>query len=321
MNFDLLIDNLTNPALLFFFLGVIAVQLKSDLEIPKNSSKFISLYLLFSIGFKGGQELAHTPMGSDILWILIFGILLALTVPLYTFFILRPRVGVDNAAAIAAAYGSVSAVTFVTCVSFIEMLGLDFGGYMIAVMALMEAPAIIVGVLLLSLFGNGAKKEVPMGALVKHSLTNGSVLLIIGSLFIGFLANEKQAQGIAPFTTDIFKGFLAVFLLDMGITSGKKLSSFLKHGWFPLLFAIIIPLINGLAIAYISKAVSPIPGDRLLFSVLAASASYIAVPAAMKLAAPKADVGLYIPMALAVTFPFNIILGIPLYLQLINYTL
>ena len=153
---------------------------------------------------------------------------------------------------------------------------------------------------------------------MKHSLTNGSVLLILGSLVVGFLANDVQAEGIKPFTTDIFKGFLAVFLLDMGITSGKKLSDFVKKGWFAVVFAIVMPIINGTIVAIASGLFIEGVGNRLLFTVLAASASYIAVPAAMKLAAPKANPSLYVPMALAVTFPFNITLGIPLYLYIIN---
>ncbi|EAY26680.1 sodium-dependent bicarbonate transport family permease [Microscilla marina] len=319
MDLSLLIDNLTNPALLFFFLGIIAVKLKSDLEIPANSSKFISLYLLFSIGFKGGQELSHSPLNGEILFSLLFGVLLALVVPIYSFFILRKRIGVDNAGAIAAAYGSVSAVTFVTAISFLETQGMEFGGQMVAVMALMEAPSIIIGVLLMRLFRKrNSDNETSFKQVLRHAVTNGSVLLIIGSLIIGFLASEKQAEGIKPFTTDIFKGFLAVFLLDMGITSGKKLSSFLDQGWLPLLFALIMPIFNGCTVAIVSKVVTQSHGNQFLFAILAASASYIAVPAAMKLAAPKANPGLYIPMALAITFPLNITLGMPLYLSIIQ---
>ena len=320
MDLHLLLDNLTNPALLFFFLGILAVQLKSDLEIPANSSKFISLYLLFSIGFKGGQELAHSELNLEILWSLLFGIFLALLVPLYTFFVLKRKFSIENAGAIAAAYGSVSAVTFVTAVSFLEIEKIDFGGHMVAVMALMEAPSIIIGVLLMALFAGNYKKGIKLGKIAQHSLTNGSVLLILGSLFIGFLANDAQARGIAPFTTDIFKGFLAVFLLDMGITSGKKLSSFLKKGAFASLFSIVVPIINGCAVAMVSSLITESTGNRFLFAILAASASYIAVPAAMRLAAPKANPSLYIPMALAITFPFNITLGMPLYLFIIQLT-
>ncbi|WP_282162037.1 sodium-dependent bicarbonate transport family permease [Ulvibacterium marinum] len=318
MDLHLLVDNLTNPALLFFFLGIIAVQLKSDLEIPPNSSKFISLYLMFSIGFKGGLELSHSNLDMEILWSLLFGVFLALFVPIFTYFILRRKFNVANSGAIAAAYGSVSAVTFVTAVSFLEIEQIEFGGHMVAVMALMEAPSIIIGVLLMAYFQKDQKSSVKLNGVLHHSLTNGSVLLIMGSLVIGFLASDQQARGIEPFTTDIFKGFLAVFLLDMGISSGKKLNDFLKKGWFAFFFAIIIPLINGCTVAVVSSIFTESVGNRFLFAILAASASYIAVPAAMRLAAPKANPSLYLPMALAITFPFNITLGMPLYLYIVQ---
>lgn len=252
MDLHYLIDNLTNPALLFFFLGIIAVQLKSDLCIPENSSKFISLYLLLCIGFKGGQELSDSVIDMEIIWSLLLGILLALLVPIYTYFILRRKFSVANAGAISAAYGSVSAVTFVTAISFLELEQIPFSGHMVAVMALMEAPSIIIGVFLMSIYDKTNTAKISMKSLLKHSLTNGSVLLIIGSLIIGMFASEAQAEGIKPFTTDIFKGFLMVFLLDMGITSGKKLNTFLKKGWFALVFAIVIPVINGVTVAIIS---------------------------------------------------------------------
>ncbi len=316
MDLHLLADNLTNPALLFFFLGIVAVQLKSDLEIPGTSSKFISMYLLLSIGFKGGQELSHSDFDMEILYSLLFGIFLALIVPLYSYFILRRKFDVSNSGAIAAAYGSVSAVTFVTAISFLELEKIDFGGHMVAVMALMEAPSIIIGVLLIAIFNKQDKEKPPLGMVVKHSVTNGSVILILGSLLIGYLASDAQAEGIKPFTTDIFKGFLAVFLLDMGITSGRELSAFAKKGGFALLFAIVVPIINGCTVAAFTGTFSDSVGNRLLFAILAASASYIAVPAAMRLAAPKANPSLYLPMALAITFPFNITLGMPLYLYI-----
>ncbi len=320
MDLHLLLDNLTNPALLFFFLGIVAVQLKSDLQIPENSSKFISLYLLLSIGFKGGQELAHSDLNLEILWSLLFGALLAIVVPIYTFFILRRKFNINNSGAIAAAYGSVSAVTFVTAISFLEIEQIPFSGHMVAVMALMEAPSIMIGLLLIMLFqGTKNKTEVQLKKVLSHALFNGSVLLIIGSLIIGYLASDAQAEGIKPFTTDIFKGFLAVFLLDMGITSGKKLKDFINKGWFALVFAIIIPIINGTIVAIVSGSFIDSVGNRLLFAILAASASYIAVPAAMKIAVPKASPSLYIPMALAITFPFNITLGMPFYLCIIKY--
>lgn len=318
MDFTLLFDNLTNPALLFFFLGIFAAQIKSDLEIPPNSAKFISLYLMFSIGFKGGLELSHSELDLDIAWALLFGVFLALIVPIYTYFILRRKFSVQNSGAIAAAYGSVSAVTFVTAVSFLELEQIEFGGHMVAVMALMEAPSIIIGVLLMAFFEKDRKDSLNFSSVLHHSLTNGSVLLIMGSLVIGFLASDQQARGIEPFTTDIFKGFLAVFLLDMGITSGKKIAALLKKGWFALFFAIIIPLFNGCTVAMVTGLFSDSVGDRFLFAILAASASYIAVPAAMRLAAPKANPSLYLPMALAITFPFNITLGMPIYLLIVK---
>ena len=318
MDLHYLIDNLTNPALLFFFLGLIAVNLKSDLKIPENSSKFISLYLLLAIGFKGGQELAHSIITLEIIWSLLFGVLLALIVPVYCYYILRIKLSVENSGAIAAAYGSVSAVTFVTTVSFLEISQIPFGGHMVAVMALMEAPSIIVGVLLIALNNKEKENKMTFKSVVHHSLTNGSVVLILGSLVIGYLTDDAQAAGIKPFTTDLFKGFLAIFLLDMGITSGGKLKALIKKGWFTLFFAILVPVLNGVTVAVISGFFMEEVGNRLLMAILAASASYIAVPAAMKLAAPKANPGLYIPMALAITFPFNITIGMPLYLYIIG---
>lgn len=319
MNFNLLIENLSNPALLFFILGILAVYLKSDLEIPSNSSKFISLYLLFSIGFKGGQELSHEAFTNEIIWSMLFGISISLLIPTYTFFILKRKLNVYDAGAIAAAYGSVSAVTFVTAVSYLESQQLSLHGYMVAIMALMESPAIIIGLVLMSLFNkedSSTNIKIPM--VMKHSLTNGSVLLILGSLVIGFLANAKQADGIKPFTNDLFKGFLAIFLLDMGITSGRKLKSFFSFGLFPFVFALVIPLINGCFFAIFSSIVTSDISNRFIFAVLAASASYIAVPAAMKITVPKANPGLYLPMALAITFPINITIGMPLYFHLVT---
>ncbi len=322
MNYHLLIDNLTNPALLFFILGIIAVLVKSDLEIPPNSSKFISLYLLFVIGFKGGQELSHETFNTEIAASMLFGIGISMAIPIYTFFLLKKQLNPYNAAAIAAAYGSVSAVTFVTAVSFLEIQHLQLQGHMVAIMALMESPAIIVGLLLLTL-----SKEVDSQAIAikkrvvfKHAFTNGSVLLILGSLCIGFMANAEQAEGIKPFTDDLFKGFLAIFLLDMGISSGKKLKAFFSFGWFPLVFAIVIPLINGCLVAVLSAAVTSDVSNRFIFAILAASASYIAVPAAMKISVPKANPGLYLPMALAVTFPINITIGMPIYFLIVEST-
>jgi len=318
---NLLLDNLTNPALLFFCLGIFAAFIKSDLEIPPNSSKFISLYLMLSIGFKGGQELVHSEFGGEIIWAFAIGLLSAILIPLYTFWIAKRKFGTYNAAAIAAAYGSISAVTFLTTISFLDLQGIEYDGFMVAVMASMEAPAIVMGVLLLAVFAKSSKgaPKINLNSIIKHSLSNGSVVLLVGSLFIGFMASDEQARGIEPFTTDIFKGFLAVFLLDMGLSSGKHLKVFKSNGLSAFLFAVLIPLVNGCLTALISGLFLESEGNSLLLAILVASASYIAVPAAMKLAVPKANPGLYLPMALAITFPFNITFGIPIYLGIINY--
>lgn len=321
MEFQILYSNITNPVLLFFVLGIIATRIKSDLKIPANSSKFISLYLLFAIGFNGGQELAHSGFNTEIMNSLFFGVIIALLIPLYTFFILKKKLSISNSAAIAASYGSVSAVTFVAAISFLEMQNITSGGHMVAVMAFMESPAIVVGVILMMVFEKESyeSKNNNITSVIHHSFTNGSVLLIIGSLIIGIIADVKQAEGIKFFTTDIFKGFLAIFLLDMGIVTARRFTSFIKFGWFLTLFAIVVPAINGCIVAYISQYITPEIGNRFLFAILASSASYIAVPAAMKLSAPKSDPGLYLPMALGVTFPFNITIGMPLYLIIVSY--
>ena len=320
MDFQILLSNLTNPTLLFFLLGIIATAVKSDLEIPAATSKFISLYLLFSIGFKGGQELAHSSFTMEILYSILFGLLIASLIPLYTFFFLKRRMNISDAGAVAAAYGSVSAVTFVAAVSFLELQGASFGGHMVAVMALMEAPAIIMGVILIRRYDASKKGDGKLGSIVSHSFTNGSVLMILGSLIIGIIADTRQAEGIKPFTTDIFKGFLAIFLLEMGMVTARRFSAFKKYGWFAPAFSIIVPFINGCLVAALSGLFIHDAGNRFIFSILAASASYIAVPAAMRLAAPEADPGLYIPMALGITFPFNITVGMPLYYLIVLNT-
>ena len=319
MDPQLILSSLTNPTLLFFALGIVATVVRSDLEIPATTVKFISLYLLFAIGFKGGQELAHSDFSTEIFFSLILGIVAACFVPFYTFFILKRRMEVSDAAAVAATYGSVSAVTFVAATSFLEAQQQTFGGHMVAVMALMETPAIIIGVILMMKYEKDSSSRGRLRSIFHHSLTNGSVLMVVGSLVIGIIADSKQAEGIKPFTTDIFKGFLAIFLLEMGMVTARRFAAFRKYGWFVAAFGIVIPLINGVFFAIFSGLITKNPGNRFMFGVLAASASYIAVPAAMRLAAPKADPGLYIPMALGVTFPFNIIIGMPIYYAVVKY--
>ncbi len=318
MNIQLLLNNLTNPTLLFFLLGIFAAWVKSDLEVPGPTIKFISLYLLFSIGFKGGQELNHSGFTTEIILTLLVAFVLAAIVPLYAFFILRRKLNVYDAGAVAAAYGSVSAVTFVAASAFLESEGVHYGGHMVAAMALMEAPAIIIGVMLIRKFDENQTKHQSIRYIIHDALTNGSVLMIMGSLIIGFVADAKQAEGIRPFTSDIFKGFLAVFLLDMGMVAAKRFKAFRSYGGFVSLFGLVLPPLNGLLAIYVSSFFEMEIGNRYLLAILASSASYIAVPAAMRLAAPKADPGLYIPMALGVTFPFNLTIGMPLYWWLVQ---
>ena len=320
MDISLLISNITNPTLLFFLLGIFAALVKSDLEIPPTTTKFISLYLLFAIGFKGGQELAHHEFTMEIVSSLLFGLLISAAIPYYVFFLLKRKMNVSDAGAVAAAYGSVSAVTFVAAVSFLEAQGITFGGHMVAVMALMESPAIIVGIILIMKYDAESKDRTNIREIVRHSFTNGSVLMVLGSLVIGIIADSKQAEGIKPFTTDIFKGFLAIFLLEMGMATARRFAAFRRYGWYAPVMGILVPLVNGCVVAYLSLFVVSDDGSRFIFAILAASASYIAVPAAMNLAAPKADPGLYIPMALGVTFPFNITAGMPLYYFIITNT-
>lgn len=317
MDFKHLFDNMTNPAFLFFLLGIIAVYVKSDVQIPSTTSKFIAIYLLFSIGFNSGQELSHQAITIEILASLLFGIVIAALIPLYVFFIAKIKLPVHDSVAIASAYGSVSAVTFVTAVSYLEAKQLSLHGHMVAVMALMESPAIIVGLILLSLWGGGGK-TLSWKSIMQHSFANASVLLILGSLLIGYIANAKQAAGITPFTSDLFKGFLSIFLLDMGLICGKEIKRFFAFGTFPLALAIALPLLNGCIVGILSTFITQDISNQFIFAILGASASYIAVPAAMNIAVPEARPSLYVPMALAITFPINITIGFPLYMHVIQ---
>lgn len=323
MTLDLLLANLTSPALLFFLLGLFAVYVKSDLSIPENSSKFISLYLLFSIGFKGGQELSHEHFTWEIASSLLFAVAISAAIPVWVFYAVRKRLGVANASAVAASYGSVSAVTFVAAVAFLETVGHILPGHMVATMALMESPAIVVGLVLLALSqkraGNSTQPlQSPLKTLI-HSLTHGSVLLILGSLVVGYFANAKAAEGIRPFTNDLFMGFLALFMLEMGLSSGRQLKAFFSYGAFPLVVALLVPFVNGTLVAWLSGFITDDVSVRFAFACLAGSASHIAVPAAYKISVPEANPGLYLPMALAISFPINLTLGLPYYWALVNY--
>jgi uncharacterized protein len=320
MNLDLIVSNFLNPPVLFFFLGMIAVLVKSDLEIPAPIPKLFSLYLLLAIGFKGGVELAKSGITQAVVLTMLAAIVMSAIVPIYSYFILRQKLDSYNAAAIAATYGSISAVTFITANSFLDELHIFHDGYMVAAVALMESPAIIVGLILVNLFGEKRDKEkqTNWGEVLREAFLNGSVVLLVGSLTIGVLTGEKGLTKLAPFVNEQFYGALCFFLLDMGIVAAKRIKELSKTGVFLISFSIGMPILNAAIGIAIARAISMNPGDALLFAVLCASASYIAVPAAMRMTVPEANPSLYISTALAVTFPFNIIAGIPLYLSCVN---
>ncbi|MDQ2099055.1 MAG: sodium-dependent bicarbonate transport family permease [Tychonema bourrellyi B0820] len=320
MDLSLVASNLLNPPVLAFFMGMLAVFLKSDLEIPAPIPKLFSLYLLFAIGFKGGVELAKSGFNQQVALTILAAMLMSALVPVYTFFILRIKLDAYNAAAIAATYGSISAVTFITATSFLTEQGIDFNGYMVAALALMESPAIIVGLILVSVFGGGeeGKRDIVWSEVLQESFLNSSVFLLIGSLIMGILTGEHGWEVMSPFTQDLFYGVLTFFLLDMGLVAASRIKDLQEAGVFLIGFAILIPIVNAVIGLVIAKLIGMPQGDALLFSVLCASASYIAVPAAMRLTVPEANPSLYISTALAVTFPFNIIVGIPVYLYGIN---
>jgi uncharacterized protein len=320
MNTSLILSNILNPPVLFFFLGMLAVFVKSDLEIPAPVPKLFSLYLLFAIGFKGGVELAKSGISQEVVFTLMAAILMACAVPFYTFFILRTKLDPYNAAAIAATYGSISAVTFITAGSLLQQLDIAYDGYMVAALALMESPAIIVGLILVNLFTTDPdkKRDFSWSEVLQEAFLNSSVFLLVGSLIIGVLTGQHGWDVLKPFSQDMFYGVLTFFLLDMGLVAARRIKDLQKTGVFLIAFAILVPIGNaaiGLLIAYL---IGMPKGDALLFCVLCASASYIAVPAAMRLTVPEANPSLYVSTALAVTFPFNIIVGIPLYLYGIN---
>ncbi|MCC0178954.1 sodium-dependent bicarbonate transport family permease [Waterburya agarophytonicola K14] len=327
MDSSLILSNILNPPVLFFFIGMIAVFLKSDLEIPHPLPKLFSLYLLFAIGFKGGHEIHESGINSEIAITLLAAVIMAAVVPIYAFFILKIKLDAYNAAAIAASYGSISAVTFVTASSFLEQQvpPIEYGGHMVAALALMESPAIIVGLILVRLFtqDNKADREDSKGSfswseVLREAFLNGSVFLLLGSLLVGIVTSEQGWERLEGFTGEIFYGMLTFFLLDMGLVAARRIGDLIKSGSFVIGFSILMPVFNALVGIFIARAIGISQGNALLFAVLCSSASYIAVPAAIRMTVPEANPSLYISMALALTFPFNIIIGIPIYLAIIN---
>ncbi|MBE9112089.1 sodium-dependent bicarbonate transport family permease [Nodosilinea sp. LEGE 07298] len=318
MDANLIMSNILNPPVLFFFLGMTAVLVKSDLEIPPPIPKLFSLYLLLAIGFKGGVELTKSGINQQVVLTLVAAILMACVVPLYTYFILRLRLDTYDSAAIAATYGSISAVTFITASAFLTELSIPFDGFMVAALALMESPAIIVGLILVNFFAVDEDRDFVWSEVLRDAFLNSSVFLLVGSLIIGMLTGEHGWEVLSPFTQEMFYGVLTFFLLDMGLVAAKRIKDLQKTGVFLISFAILIPILNAGVGLLIARAINMSQGNALLFAVLCASASYIAVPAAMRLTVPEANPSLYVSTALAVTFPFNIIVGIPLYLYGIN---
>lgn len=318
MELSLFFSNLTSPPVLFFFLGMLAIRLKVDIEFPEPVPKMLALYLLFSIGFRGGVELRHNGIDLQVLMTLAAGMVMATAVPLYVFWWARRKFDVAEASALAASYGSISAVTFLTAIAFLKAEQQTYGGHLIAAMALMEAPAILVGLSLYRRYG-GHENDLPLREVLKDAFLNGSIFLLIGSLVIGFLAGDRGHMDLEIFYDGIFKGVLCFFLLELGMITMRELPHVRKAGPFLVRMGIVVPLLNALAGIGLAWLIGLSPGNALLFAILCASASYIAVPAAFRLAVPAANPGIYLGSALGVTFPFNIAFGIPLYYAIIQW--
>jgi hypothetical protein len=321
-----LLASILNPGVLFFILGFIARMINSDLSIPEPIIKFVTLYLMLSIGFKGGVGLFSSSLYGDGMLLIGLVLLMSWIVPLYSFHFMKRWVAIPDAAAIAATYGSNSTLTYITAAGFLTSMGVYFGGYMTVALVLMETPAIIYSVYL-------ARKYMNQGGvsgwnMFTNSLRDGTLVLLLGSLFIGYILSILHVEN-TPLTAfiggDMFTGMLVFFLMYMGLNVGDRV----KELWnsddrFPpilVIFAIIAPIINGLLSVGISVLFGFNPGDAFLFTMLVASASYIVAPAILKYALPEANPAIFLTMSMAITFPLNIILGIPGYWWLINILL
>ncbi len=334
-------QNLLDPAILFFVFGVLAGTLKSNLEIPPAISKFLSLYLLMALGLKGGFALAHSGLSATVVVSLAAAMLMAFIVPALGYQLLKHRVSRFDAAAIAASYGSVSAVTFVTAMQYLEANNMSPGGHMAVALVVMESPAIIVAVLLanmlrhaqlgavsISASGSAAVGTVggpiagpSLGKILHESFTDGAHLLLLGAMAVGFLSGDTGKAGMAPFSSDLFKGMLAFFLLDMGLMVAKNFGSVRGRSPVLIAYASIGPLVHAaiaLAVSMLLRLPAP---DAALLMVLSASASYIVVPAVLRYAIPEANPSLYFGLSLGFTFPLNILFGIPLYTFVARYFL
>lgn len=314
------LDILINPAVLFFTLGFIATLVKSDLSIPEPIAKYLSIFLLIAIGFHGGVELRENGLGESGLLILMSAALFSALAPFWIFKLIKQKLNAADAAALAASYGSVSAVTFITAIGYLKSAGIEYDGYMVAALALMEFPAIAAGVLLYHWhYKAGEDDNFSTKALLHETFFSGAVFLLVGSFIIGWSTGEQGWLSMKPFFHEPMKGMLCLFLLDMGIIAARRFGELKGDIKFIVSFALLAAIPHGLLGVGIAYAIGATPGNALLLAVLFGSASYIAVPAAMRMAIPSANSGLYLTASLAITFPFNLTLGIPGYLMLVNY--
>ncbi|MEM1072518.1 MAG: sodium-dependent bicarbonate transport family permease [Planctomycetota bacterium] len=318
---ELLLSNILSPPVLFFALGMLATAVRSDLSVPDSIQKLFSLYLLWAIGFKGGYELRHAGLELDVAVPIMAAIAISFLTPVFVFPIFCRMFKPADACAIAACFGSVSVVTFITAQNFLALQGVPIGGYMVAALALMEAPAIVVAVVLYRAHSHKlarARGDATSGAgilpLIREAATGAPVFLLLGSLIAGVLAGEPGWNTLRPFCEDIFHGVLVLFLLEAGMTASRQLREIGDVKAKAVATGLIMPLIGASVAVAIGRLLGLSVGDATILAVLSASASYIAVPAAMRIAVPEANSGLYLPMSLGITFPFNIAIGIPLYL-------
>lgn len=321
-------QSLLTPSIMFFALGFVAQLIKSDLKLPVELTKSITIYLLISVGIHGGIELSHATF-LDAVPSIFTAVALGVLLPIIAYLIINKVGKIDhlNAVAIATHYGSVSAGTFLTAIAFLEALHIDFEKYPIIMLAIMESPAILVGLVMASYLrgkhlNNSGAIQSNKSELIKEAFTNGSIVLLMGGLLIGDIATEKSIKTILPFFDHLFMGVLCVFLLSMGMDAGKKISDFKVAGKFLICFGALMPLISGLIGVMIGAYLLNFSvGGSTLVGVLAASASYIAVPPAMRMAIPEANPSIYLTLALGITFPFNVLFGIPLYYSFANFLL
>jgi uncharacterized protein len=314
---DLALQNLISPMVLFFLVGLFAAFAKSDLSIPEPVAKLLSLYLLMSIGFRGGAEVAHHGMSAQLLGSIAAGIALSYSLPFVAYYMLQrtSRLSPIDAASVAGHYGSISAVTFAAVTGALNQLMLPYEGYMVAVAAAMETPAIVAALGLARPHREAAAID-SGGNVWREVLLNGSVVTLLGAFAVGMASGSKGFATVKPFLVDLFPGFLCIFLLDMGLVAGRGLQHGRKYMTASLgIFAVFMPLASAALAACLSMLIGLSAGGMAVLMTLAASASYIAVPAALRLALPEANPAIPLTMSLGVTFPFNLLLGIPLYLS------